>query len=804
MRSPPLRDGSRLPRYLTSFVGREEELDDIARLLPGDDVRLLTLAGPGGAGKTRLAVEAVNRLAPDTWDDIWFVPLVAVRDAALVLPTVAQALEIQGVTGRDVEAMIVRFLGERRALVVIDNVEHVIDAATGFGRILTTCPRTTVLATSRVALRISGEYLYTIAPLPTPAGDDTDPRRIERVGSVRLFLDRANASGRRLALGNDNAADIASICRRLDGLPLALELAAARCGVLSPAALLTLLDRGTSILSDGPRDAAERHRSMREAIAWSYDLLPDHEKTVFRRLAVFSGGFSLEAAEAVIDLPVNALDAIGSLAAKSLLIPVSSATGDPRFTMLETIREFGVEQLAVKDESRTVRDRHAAYFLQEAIDGEYAWCMFLPDGLHWLNRLVEDQSNMRAALDWLYANDEIPRCLRLAGALGSLWILRGLLDEGQMWLDRLLADPRADDLAIRANGLATLSWISNQQNRMQKAMDLAEEVIAISREVDIPLDAIRGHVLSGVAAMALHQYDMARQRHMESIALMKARDHPDWLRNFVQNGLVSLGFVELMRGSLDAAEARFREAYAYDRERGYEPGTSFIYADAVFAGLSRVARAKGDAIGALRYAQQHLRLTSGYDNRNFALHALADIAGAAAAQGQYVQAARLFGASEALHASHGHDFSETFDVQRAAGLPDPWAREGAPCGTAQRLRDALGPRSIQHLPPGMTRDALDAAWADGRKLSLERAVSEALAVSPGHAPETTDDPLNGLSPREREVLRLVAEGRSNRIIASALSISERTVEHHVSHIFAKLDIDSRAAAAAFAVRKGLP
>jgi DNA-binding CsgD family transcriptional regulator/tetratricopeptide (TPR) repeat protein len=457
----------------------------------------------------------------------------------------------------------------------------------------------------------------------------------------------------------------------------------------------------------------------------------------------------------------------------------------------------------MKNESRTVRDRHAAYFLHEAIQGEHAWCMYLQDGRMWLERLMADHANMRDALQWLYDSGDITTCLRMAGALAPLWTVCGNLDEGRAWLERLLADPRAVDDAVRANGLATFSWVSMEQNRVDHSFEMAEEVIALSQRVDIPVDAIRGHVLSGIAAADLGQHDLARQRLETSISLMRATSMPDWIENFIHNTMVMVGYVELKRGSLEEAEVWLHDAYAFDLTRGYEPGTSYIMGSIVFSGLMWVARAKGDAPRALQYAQHHLRLNIDYPNINFFVHATCDIAGALAALGRYIPAARLFGASEALHQLYGFDFQESFAVQRAVGLPEPWARETAPCEQWEALRNALQPRTVPTLPASITADALDQAWAQGRNLSLDDAVAEALAASAEPSPTGEREVTHDLSPRQVEVLRLIAEGHSNRAIADTLSLSERTVEHHVTHILAKLDLDSRTAAATFAVRQGM-
>src|SRR5690606_10019308 len=459
----PHRSVTGLPRFLTTFIGRDEAIGNVTALLSRDDVRMLTLVGPGVSGKTRLAVEVVERLPPGAWDDIWFISLAAVRDPEFVVPDIAQAVGVGQVSDRPVAETLIGFLRERHALLVIDNFEPVVAAGPDLAILLRACPGITMLVTSRIALQVSGEHIVVVPPLELPGTTHLPIERLRSLESVRLFVERAEASSSTFALTEENASVVVDICRRLDGLPLALELAAARCGMLSPAALLQVLAHQRGILSDGPRDAPERHRSMRSAIAWSHDLLPEHERTVFRRLAAFPGGFTLEAAESVDELPADLLATLTSLTAKSLIVPVTSDALEPRFTMLETLREYGLQQLDEAGEMSPTRDRHANFYLEEAIQGEFAWCMFLPEGLFWLKRLVADHGNMRTALQWLYERGDITTCLRMAGALATLWTVCGNLDEGRMWLERLLADQRIANDAVRANGLATLSWISNEQ-----------------------------------------------------------------------------------------------------------------------------------------------------------------------------------------------------------------------------------------------------------------------------------------------------------------------------------------------------
>lgn len=807
MSTRAVHGGRSLPRYLTSFIGRSDEVEEICALLARDDVRLLTLIGPGGAGKTRLAVEAVSRLDEDEWDDIGFIPLVAIRDRALVLPAIAQALGLHQVTGRPVDEAIVHFLGDRRVLLVIDNVEMVTDAAPDLGRILAACPGTTMAVTSRVALHISGEHLVLIHPLETPGSSDLPPDRLHGIESVRLFLERANASGHHLALTRENAPAISRICQRLDGLPLALELAAARCGMLSPVALEALLEQGSDILADGPRDAPARHRSMHDAIGWSYDLLPDHEQAVFRRLSLFSAGFSLEAATAVVDLPIDMLAAISSLVGKSLIVPAGHPTPEPRFTMLETLREYGQQRLRECNEVTETRDRHARWFLEEAIRSEYAWLMPLEEGALRLSRLQADHLNMRDALEWFDHSGDRARALELAGALAALWILCGHADEGRGWLTRLLTPPPRDD-AVYVIALATLSWLGNQQGRFEEAFLLAEEGLTRLQSQAEPFLVVRCLVLAGVVAADLGRLDQAITMLEEAKARTLALDGPDWWQNWVIIALVHIGYTALIRGDIDDADARFREAADRQVARGFAPGTSHLYGYMVLTGLGRVARARGDLPRALELFQQSLDFTHRFSGWNVpvvnhSIRVMSLIAGTLAARGQIERAARLFGACDALQERFSYHFAEATSQRLAYGIPP---RHDSPASTPASSYVPHNPGDVEksrHQLHTVPPEIVQRAWDEGRTLSLEAAMEEALAPTVALSPTPDNSSHHTLTPREMEVLRLIAEGHSNRAIAGTLSLSERTVEHHVTHILTKLDLDSRTSAATFAVRKGI-
>lgn len=518
---PFVQPPANLPTSLTRLIGRERELARICELLIGGNARLLTVAGPGGSGKTRLAVEAAARLADHFADGIVFVNLVSVRDPALVITTIADAVGIGEEGGRSRLDRLKHALRTRSMLLVLDNFEQVVAAAEQVADLISWCSGLTALVTSREVLRIRGEHIFPLCPLYVPSNPQaTADELLSQSAAVQLFVERASAANPFFTFTNQHAPAVAEICRRLDGLPLAIELAAARSAMLSPEALLARLGCRLKFLTSGPRDLPARQQTIRNTIAWSYDLLTPSEQALFRRLSVFIGGRTFAAIEAVGtaagDLNVEIVDGIASLLDKSFLYQDAPVNNEPRFLMLETIREFGLEQLERNHEDRATRQAHANYYQQFVAQAEpHLWG---EKQQLTLDQLEHEHDNVRAALAWhLTQNDDIAPALHMAGRLWRFWNIRGHWTEGQRWLEQALArqaDAAPEHRWLALHGAGNLSLDLGEYVR---AKAYYEESLAVTQQLKFERGIANS--LLNLSLVASYQGDLQQAYAMQEQAL---------------------------------------------------------------------------------------------------------------------------------------------------------------------------------------------------------------------------------------------------------------------------------------------
>ena len=859
------RGTNQFPLPRTPLIGRDHEVALVRALVLRDDVPLVTLTGPGGVGKTRLALSVAAAAADDFPDGVAFVPLAAIRDPNLVASAIAQTLGVREGGDEPLAARLPVLLQDQALLLVLDNFEQVVDAAPLVSDLLVRCPRLTCLVTSRAVLRIAGEHAFPVAPLPLPPPSPTTTA--ERVGAfpaARLFVRRAQATRHDFRLTDANAGAVAAICRRLDGLPLAIELAAVRVRHLTPTELAGRLladERGGAlrVLRSGPRDAPDRQQTLRYAVAWSHDLLAPRERALFRRLAVFVGGFTLDAAEAVVNVAEDAdsdvVEGLATLVDQSLLHQEEGPGGASRYGMLETVREFALEHLAASGEELVIHDAHAAYFLALA---ERAALQFHTERQQlWQDRLEAEHANLRSVLTWLEQRGDVDRALRLSVALWRFWQRRGYWEEGRGWLIRLLNLAATSDAVEPATWAAALTgavWLAHYRNDFAAVRTSLQDGLERSRRLgraDVLVDVLQGQAL---VAQSLGENQRATALYDEALALTRTLGNPVKTAEALLN--LSLATREI--GEYARASTLAEEALALQPAVGRHGRARALLA------LGDVGRDLGESAAARLRCSESLQIFRELGDplgEGFSLH---NLAVAAYREGNLALACALIDESVAIFRRFevGRALAEALvsagPILDAAGEPEAalaklseslrlawrvgprWviaaALEGIArmaagdrqeraavelAGRAAALRTEIGvpvppsgraelERTLATLWTALGSDAFATAWAWGQARALPDAIAAAAGVriaSPRRAARAAGTSESGraseLTPRELDVLRLLVTGKTDREIAAALFIGSRTVQTHVAHIFAKFGVNARAEAAALAVREGL-
>jgi len=811
---PPEDGQHNLPTARTSFVGRERELLEVKREVAMG--RLLTLTGTGGSGKTRLALEAAKDLIGAYPDGVWLVELAGLSEPALLPQAVASVLGVSEDPDQCLADTVAEALRKKKALVILDNCEHVVGAAARLAdTLLDSCPQLRILATSREPLGIAGERNWPVASLSLPdPQEQLTAEELERYESARLFGERARYRNPAFALTPRNAGAVAEVCRQLEGIPLAIELAATRVGTLSVEQISERLKGSLKLLRSGSRTATPRQQTLEGAMDWSYELLSEPERELFRRLSVFAGGWTLEAAEAVGPggkaEKEDVLDLLFKLVDKSLVVAEAETGGVARYRMLEPIRQYARERLEESEKADTVRDRHAAFFLALAEEAEPE--LIGPQKGRWVERLDREHDNLRAALSRLLEVREGELGLRFSAAFWRFWYTRDYVSEGLKWLEQALAGKDPAPTLTRVKALEGMGWLVQRQGDSERTKATYEEMLKQSQElgdkgnIATALNSLAIHAVAqgdNERATALLEENLSVLRELEKeqnadtalkkfhvlglLGILAANRDGDYAQaevlweealtlarevgdpNRIGSTLCNLGYIALMQGEHERAIARSEEALSFARELG-SAGEELTPETLVNLGLA--VQGLGDYERAMASFKEALARSQNVGNKPTFTNALEGMASLAGALGEATRAARLWGAAEALR--------EATDI----ALPPGERTLHEPYLTAARTRGGEA--------------EWEEALAEGRAMSLDEAAEYALSNEDADAPEIpvpeespAGEPLSELTRREREVAVLVGRGLTNRQIAQELTLSKRTAEHHVRNILKKLGLDKR-------------
>ena len=730
------------------LIGRERELEALRTLLLGESVRLVTLTGPGGIGKTRLALAAARCVEPAFRDGVWFVDLAPLHDSAGVDTAIGQALRIKEAGALSPAERVTAYLQDRSLLLILDNFEHLLPASARVAGLLAAAPQLKVLATSREPLNLRLEHRFPLGGLTLPDLRSADPASVAQAPAAALFLEHARRVQPDLALTPADARALGELLHRLDGIPLAIRIAAAHSHVLSPAAMLARLQGQALLSTEEARDVPVRHHTLRDAIEWSYGLLSAREQAAFRQLAVFVGGWTLEAAEAVLQdrepaAPTWAI--LGVLVDKSVVQPDGVSNDERRYRMLQPIRDYAVERLRESGELDAARDRHAGYYLTLAEQAEAAY--FGAQEGTWFHRLEAEHENFRAALRWAAERRDGELSLHLAVALGDFWAVRGSVGEGRRWLQDARVIGVDSPALLRAKALAAEGQLAVLQGDYLQARTLLQEGLALAEALHDR--ALIARILARLGAVAAMQDDA--------------------------------GDAKVLLEDLDRAEAVVTEGLNLARSTGSPQTIAFALTN-----LAQLKLRRKDDPAAAGLAAEALRLARTTESR-FAIKYVVGIAALVSGHhGDVERAVRLLAAVEQWSDWTGEFVSPTYH--------DPAAYAALHARARQQMGEAVYRAAVAEAQAMSVDEVADLAQA-----ALEPPARDAERIAGARAA----GPRPLLSDRERAVLRLIGEGLPNKQIATALSIGERTVKSHVASAMNKLGVDNRAHAAVSAIQRGL-